>query len=75
MNAKPDTHPDATFLHRHNDTADLIEFRMAWWFKLYMLGVTTMCLLTSCEQQQEKSLYWCRKAIRARCNGKRLKIS
>ncbi|WP_211450867.1 hypothetical protein [Collimonas antrihumi] len=56
-------------------STDLIEFRMAWWFKLYMLGVTTMCLLTGCEPQQEKSLYWCQKAIRASCNGKRVKIS
>ncbi|AMO95932.1 hypothetical protein CFter6_3289 [Collimonas fungivorans] len=55
--------------------ADLIEFKMAWWFKLYILGVTAMYLLTGCEPRQERSLYWCSKAIRASCNGKRIKVS
>jgi hypothetical protein len=55
--------------------ADLIELRMAWWFKWYLFGVTAMCMLTGCEPKQEKSLYWCQNAIRARCNGKRIKIS
>ena len=55
--------------------ADLIEFKMAWWFKLYILGVTAMCLLTGCEPRRERSLYWCSKAIRASCNGKRIRVS
>ncbi|GAC1319074.1 MAG: hypothetical protein NVS3B11_00560 [Collimonas sp.] len=52
-----------------------IEFRMAWWFKLYVFGVTIMCLLAGCEPKREKSLYWCQKALRVSCNGKRIKIS
>jgi len=56
-------------------SADLIEFRMAWWFKLYIFGVTVTCMLTGCEPIQEKSLYWAKKAIRASCNGKSIKIS
>jgi hypothetical protein len=78
MNAKPDMRADAKPLHKNGEAAmstDPIEFRMAWWFKLYVFGVSTMCLLTACEPQQEKSLYWCQKAIRASCNGKRIKIS
>ncbi|AMP00246.1 hypothetical protein CAter282_2377 [Collimonas arenae] len=56
-------------------STDLIEFRMAWWFKVYTFGVTTMCILTNSEPDQKKSLYWCTKAIRASYNGKPLKIS
>ncbi|MEM4986925.1 hypothetical protein V8G57_05930 [Collimonas sp. H4R21] len=56
-------------------SAGMIEFKMAWWFRFYILGVTAMCLLTGCEPQQERSLYWCSKAIRASCNGKRIRIS
>jgi hypothetical protein len=56
-------------------STDRIEFKMAWWFRLYIFGVTTMCLLTGSEPQQEKSLYWCQKAIRVRYNGRRIKIS
>ncbi|AMP15893.1 hypothetical protein [Collimonas pratensis] len=56
-------------------SADLIEFKMAWWFKFYVFGVTTMCLLTGREPIQEKSLYWTQKAIRANYNGKPIRIS
>lgn len=51
-----------------------IEFRIAWWFRLYIFGVTIMCLLTDCEPRQEKSLYWCQKALRVSYNGKCIKI-
>jgi hypothetical protein len=56
-------------------STDAIEFRMAWWFKWYVFGVTTICLLAGCEPKQEKSLYWCQKALRVSYNGKRIKIS
>ncbi|MFJ2990644.1 hypothetical protein ACIPF8_22505 [Collimonas sp. NPDC087041] len=56
-------------------STELIEFRTAWWFKVYIFGVTAMCMLTNSEPDQKKSLYWCAKAIRVRCNGKPLKIS
>jgi len=78
MNTKPDLPADAAPRSHYREAAistDLIEFRMAWWFKLYVFGVSTMCLLTGCEPQQEKSMYWCQKAIRVSCNGKRIKIS
>lgn len=54
---------------------DLIELKMAWWFKFYVWGVTAMCLLTGAEPLQEKSLYWCNKAIRISRNGKRITLS
>ncbi|PFH07808.1 hypothetical protein BCF11_0148 [Collimonas sp. PA-H2] len=66
------------YRHCFRETAmstESIEFSLAWWFKLYVFGVTTMCLLTNREPKQEKSLYWCKKALRASYNGKRIEIS
>ena len=50
-----------------------IEIEMAWWFRWYVFGVTTMCMLTGVEPKQEKSLYWCQKAMRVYCEGRRIK--
>lgn len=52
----------------------LIEFRMAWWFRFYIFWVSAICLLADREPIHEKSLYWAKKAIRASCNGKSIKI-
>lgn len=55
-------------------STDLIEIRIAWWFKFYIFGVTTMCIFAGSEPVQEKSLYWAQKAIRVSCNGKSINI-
>lgn len=46
-----------------------IEVRIAWWFRLYVIGVTIMCFLLNCEPDEEKSLYWAGKALRVTING------
>jgi hypothetical protein len=71
----PASDPHRSHFRETAISTDSIEFRLAWWFKLYVFGVTAMCLLADREPKQEKSLYWCRKALRISYNGKRVKIS
>jgi len=55
-------------------STDLIECRMAWWFRFYIFGIAIICLLADREPIQEKSLYWAKRALRASRNGKSIKI-
>jgi hypothetical protein len=41
-----------------------ITFRLAWWFKYYLQGVTFMCAITGCEPDIDKVSYWAGKALR-----------